>query len=188
MRIAFHLILHKRKNYGHAAERDKAEVHPFTSHPVYYSSNKHTESFFPQCCCPRSRRTHQQDHLAFAGCASSLHNVPRTNLQTRSAWRVPVLIYCRAAVVDFCLQDQRKAYSNKPALLRKLESTRSGIKLSMSRPGLECRPAVSLQPELQAELCWPKDKSKPAPKGKASIPALVAALLVPSHAFGPLHG
>lgn len=66
--------------------------------------------------------------------------------------------------------------------------TRSGIKLSMSRPGLECRPAVSLQPELQAELCWPKDKSKPAPKGKASIPALVAALLVPSHAFGPLHG
>lgn len=62
-----------------------------------------------------------------------MHNILGTNLQTPS---VPVLIYCRAALVGFCLPDQRRAYSNQPALLRKLESARSGMELTLTRPGL----------------------------------------------------
>ena len=131
-----------------------------------YSPDRQADSFLPRRHCPSCRCTHQQDYLAFMGCAPSLHNILRTYLQTRSAWRVAVLIYCRAAVADFCLQDQRKAYSNKPALLRKLESARSGIKLTTSHPGLGHRPAVSLQPELQAELSVPRTRANQLSKAE----------------------
>lgn len=91
-------------------------------------------------------------HLTLMGCAPPLHNIPRTNLQTPSAWRVIALMYCRAAVVDSCVQDQRKTYPSKPALLRKLESACCGTKLTTSHSGLGHGPAVSLQTELQAKL------------------------------------
>ena len=168
-------------------QRHKAD-HPFASHLACYSPATQADSFLPRPRCPSCRCAHQQDSLAFMGCAPSLCNILRTNLQARSARRVAVLIYCRAAVVGFCLQDQRKAYSNKPALLRKLESARSGIKLTTSRPELGRRPAASLQPELQAVLCCPQDRSKAAFKVRTSLPTLLSALPVPSNAFGPLQG
>lgn len=43
---------------------------------------------------------------------------------------MPVLTHCRAAVVGFCLPDQRRACSNKPALLRELEPARPGMELT----------------------------------------------------------
>lgn len=141
------------------AERDKTEFCLFTPHLAHYSPDTWADISFPS---PAGLATgaHANRTIVLSWLSSSLRNVLRIHLQTQSAWRVAVLIYHRAAVVDFCLQDQRKAYSHKRALLRKLESACSGIKLSTSRPGLGRRAALSLQPELQAELCCPKDKSK----------------------------
>lgn len=81
--------------------------------------------------------------------------------------------------MGFCLPDQRRADSNQPALLRELE-------WGWSSPRLGCRAAGSLQPELQAERCYPEGKSKSAFKGRASLHSLClhpwfqAMLLVPS--------
>lgn len=89
---------------GYMAEGEDGGICPPTPQLTHCSPDTQADCSLHQHC----RCTHQQDYCTIMGCTLPLRNVLSTNLQTPSVWRMAVLIYPRAAVVDSCLQDQRK--------------------------------------------------------------------------------
>lgn len=97
-----------------------------------------------------------------------MHNILGTNLQHHqpgeclSLSTAEQLLWAPVCQIKGELIPTSQGYSeswNQPAL-------------GWSWPSLGCRAAGSLQPELQAELCCPEGKSKPAFKGRDSLHSL----------------